>query len=179
MFCAGNRCGKTIAGAYEVALHLTGLYPDWWVGRRFHGPIDAWVAGQKAEGTRNIVQKELLGKWGRLGTGMVPHAHLLDTTRRERPSNAIDTAFVQHVSGGVSTLGFKAYSEGPGAFQGTAKHLIWFDEECSMDVYTEALLRTAIVEGEPDGGIVIVTFTPLLGWTQVVDAFLGAGEGVV
>lgn len=29
-FIAGNRCGKSEAGAYETALHLTGRYPHWW-----------------------------------------------------------------------------------------------------------------------------------------------------
>ena len=32
---AGNRVGKTESiGGYETALHLTGQYPNWWVGRR-------------------------------------------------------------------------------------------------------------------------------------------------
>ncbi len=179
MFCAGNRVGKTIAGAYESALHLTGAYPDWWVGRRFSGPIEAWIAGQKSDTTRDIVQMELMGKWGNFGTGMIPYAAIIDWTTKGRPAQALDTVQVRHVSGGVSTLGFKNYSEGPDAFQGTAKHLIWFDEECSIEVYAEALIRTAIVPGEEEGGIVLLTFTPLHGWTSVVDSFLGRNEGVV
>src|SRR5688572_4684804 len=35
---AANRSGKTTMNAYETALHLTGLYPDWWPGRRFNHP---------------------------------------------------------------------------------------------------------------------------------------------
>jgi hypothetical protein len=43
---AANRVGKTFGvGGYETTLHLTGRYPDWWEGRRFAGPIEAWVAG--------------------------------------------------------------------------------------------------------------------------------------
>lgn len=34
---AGNQLGKTWAGANEMAMHLTGAYPDWWQGRRFGG----------------------------------------------------------------------------------------------------------------------------------------------
>jgi hypothetical protein len=35
-FMAANRVGKTWgAGGYELTLHLTGDYPDWWEGRRF------------------------------------------------------------------------------------------------------------------------------------------------
>ena len=35
LFSAGNQLGKTFAGGMEVAFHLTGIYPDWWKGRRF------------------------------------------------------------------------------------------------------------------------------------------------
>ena len=34
LFRAGNQLGKTWSSAYEIAYHLTGLYPDWWTGRR-------------------------------------------------------------------------------------------------------------------------------------------------
>jgi phage terminase large subunit-like protein len=179
MFCAGNRVGKTITGAYETALHLTGLYPAWWVGRRFSGPIDAWVAGQTASTTRDVVQLELCGKFSDLGTGMIPFDCIVEWTKKTAPKEAYDTLYIKHVSGGISSLGFKSYAEGPGNFQGTAKHLIWFDEECDIRCYAEAMMRTAVLHDEPAGGIVMVTFTPLLGWTEVVDSFLGRAEGVV
>src|ERR1035441_9711521 len=36
LMLAANRVGKTEGvGGYELTLHLTGQYPDWWVGRRF------------------------------------------------------------------------------------------------------------------------------------------------
>ena len=40
---AGNRVGKSMSGAAELAMHVTGRYPDWWQGRRFHNPIVAWA----------------------------------------------------------------------------------------------------------------------------------------
>jgi hypothetical protein len=61
-FMAGNRVGKTVAGAYETSLHLTGLYPAWWPGVRFDRPGDWWVASDTAETTRDIVQMELCGR---------------------------------------------------------------------------------------------------------------------
>ena len=179
MFCAGNRVGKTIAGGYETSVHLTGQYPEWWEGRRFDCPIDAWVAGQKKDTTRDIVQYELLGKWDDFGTGLIPGEAIIDWTRKDGTPEAVDIVRVKHVSGGISTVGFKAYAEGAGAFQGTAKHLVWFDEECTLRVYTEALLRTAIVPGCIEGGIVLLTFTPLLGWSEVVDSFLRSGDPVI
>ena len=45
LFMAANRTGKTETGAYEMACHLTGRYPDWWQGRRFSEPINAWACG--------------------------------------------------------------------------------------------------------------------------------------
>jgi hypothetical protein len=33
-------------GGFETTLHLTGDYPEWWEGRRFDHPIEAWVAGE-------------------------------------------------------------------------------------------------------------------------------------
>ena len=49
-FIAANRIGKSVAGGYEMACHLTGDYPDWWEGRKFDGPISAWAAGMSYGG---------------------------------------------------------------------------------------------------------------------------------
>jgi hypothetical protein len=35
LLMAGNQVGKTLAAAMETAMHVTGLYPDWWQGHRF------------------------------------------------------------------------------------------------------------------------------------------------
>ena len=32
MLIAANQVGKTLCAAAEVAMHMTGLYPDWWEG---------------------------------------------------------------------------------------------------------------------------------------------------
>jgi phage terminase large subunit-like protein len=173
-FVAGNRCGKTIAGAYEVACHLTGEYPAWWEGRRFEVPTDIWAAGDTNKTVRDIITHELLGPANQRGTGMIPGDSIVDISTARGVADAIDTVFVQHVSGFVSTLGFKSYSEGRANFQGTSKHLIWFDEEPPMDVYVEALMRTMVVPGDDRGGLCILTFTPLSGWSEVVNSFLGS-----
>lgn len=173
---AANRVGKTTAGAYETALHLTGAYPDWWTGKRFDAPVRWWAAGKTNETTKEIVQTELLGsiefRSGRKrpsGTGMVPGAAIGDLSFKAGVPDLIDTISVRHVSGGWSTLGIKAYAQGRGAFEGTAQHGIWVDEEPPMDVYAEALTRTLTTSG-----IVLATFTPLEGMSDVVMAFLDA-----
>ena len=62
-FMAANRVGKTEGGGgYELTLHLTGRYPEWWEGRRFNHPIDAWAAGDTNETVRDIIQLKLMGR---------------------------------------------------------------------------------------------------------------------
>src|ERR1700730_19347337 len=61
---AGNRMGKTEVGAYEMACHLTGLYPDDWPGRKWDRPIKAWVGGVSTETNRNVTQAKLFGEPG-------------------------------------------------------------------------------------------------------------------
>lgn len=174
---AANRVGKTLSmGGYETACHLTGLYPDWWPGRRFRRPIRAWVAGKTNETTRDIVQATLVGEVihddGRKsvsGTGVVPGDKLGELSWKQGIPDLLDTVKVRHVSGAWSVLGFKSYQQGRGAFEGTAQHLIWMDEEPPLDVYGEALIRTATT-----GGIVMLTFTPLEGLSETVMQFLPA-----
>jgi phage terminase large subunit-like protein len=99
-------------------------------------------------------------------------AHLIahTTTARGLPG-ALEGARIKHVSGGESILGFKSYEQGRPSFEGTAKHVIWDDEEPPMDVYTEQLLRTMTTKG-----VVLVTFTPLQGMSEVVTGFLEPSE---
>lgn len=179
MLRCANRVGKTISGAYEVTGHLTGEYPHWWPGKRFDHPTDIWVAGKTGETTRDIIQAELFGKVvtydgrkGFDGTGMVPGNMIGSVTWRSGLADAADTVRIRHVaSNGWSTLGFKSYNQGRGSFEGTAKDVIWCDEEPPGDVYNEALIRLMTT-----GGIMIITFTPLEGLSQVVMGFMPQNE---
>ena len=172
LFMAANRVGKTEgAGGYETTLHLTGEYPHWWEGRRFDRPVRALVAGDTARTLREIVQRKLLGPAGDFGTGLIPAAALLMATAKPGNAETVDTVRVRHVSGGVSTLTFRSYDQGRRAFQGDEQDFVWMDEEPPLDVYTEALMRTMTT-----GGFVMLTFTPLNGWTEVVRLFLGSPE---
>lgn len=181
-FMAGNRVGKTRAGACEMSYHLTGKYPHWWEGKRFSKPIEAWAAGSTGQTVRDIIQAELLGKLNPdknskpedpigLGTGMIPLVDISRTRMRSGVSDAVEMAYVRHVSGGTSILGFKSYDQGRRSFEGTAKSVIWLDEECPMDVYIECLTRTMTT-----GGVIYLTFTPLNGLTDVVLRFMPASR---
>jgi phage terminase large subunit-like protein len=173
LFMAGNRVGKTETGGFEVACHLTGLYPEWWAGKRFDHPVEAWGVGCTSLDTRNIIQEKLCGKHGMpslQGTRMIPKDRILRTTLARGVSDAFDTVQVQHstdgVNDGISTIAFKSYEQGREKFQGTALHVGWCDEMPSLnqlDVYAEFGTR---LQGT---GIMIITATPLL--NTLVDLF--------
>lgn len=177
-FIAGNRTGKTESGGgFEFVHHLTGRYPQWWTGRRFDKPVQTWAAGDTAKTVRDIIQAKLLGKIGEFGTGLIPAEYLLRTTPKQGVPDAIDTIYVQHISGSVSQATLKSYDQGRESFQGTEMDVIWLDEEPPLDVYTECVLRTMDTSGTGDhNGILMLTFTPLMGMSETVMQFLPGGE---
>ena len=171
-FVAANRVGKTVGAAFEMTSHLTGLYTPWWNGKRFDEPINAWAAGDTAKTVRDIIQAELLGPVGNpeaLGTGLIPADLILRTTPKHGLADAVETIHVRHASGGTSTLQLKSYDQGRESFQGSSISVGWLDEECPESIYEEVLTRTLTT-----GGIVMLTFTPLLGLTPLVLSFLPA-----
>ena len=167
---AGNQLGKTLGGAAEMAMHLTGEYPAWWQGHRFTKAITALAGSESYELTRDGVQRLLIGPpaneedWG---TGYIPQRAIQDRTRRMGVSNALDSVTVKHVSGGASTLLFKAYEQGRGKWQANTVDYVWFDEEPPSDVYFEGITRT-----NATGGMIMLTFTPLKGMSDVVGRYL-------
>lgn len=175
---AANRIGKTEgAGGYETALHLTGLYPDWWEGSWFDAPVKFWAAGKTNETTRDIVQNKLFGDVKGsgpskrvTGTGLIPLDNIGDISWKQGVSDLIDKVEIKHASGGTSILGLKSYQQGRGAFEGTEQDGIWLDEEPPMDIYGECLIRTATTDG-----LIYMTFTPLDGMTQTVLQFIPKG----
>jgi phage terminase large subunit-like protein len=169
---AGNRIGKTEgAGGYETTLHMIGYYPHWWAGRRFDKPISAWASGTTNMTTRDIVQKKLLGPINAIGTGVIPGDSIVKMNRKAGVQDAFESIVVKHSSGGESVLCLKSYEQGRKAFEGTEQDVIWLDEEPPADIYGECLIRTMTTDG-----IIICTFTPLEGITEVVKSFLPGGQ---
>lgn len=173
LMMAANRVGKTEGvGGYETTLHLTGQYPAWWVGRRFSHPIKAWAAGDTSKTVREILQDKLLGAVGSWGTGLLPGDSISRIVRSTGGiADTVDTIYVKHISGGESKLVFKSYDQRREAFQGTEQDLIWLDEEPPQDIYVECLIRTMTTNG-----LVLLTFTPLYGMSEVVLMFLPDGK---
>jgi phage terminase large subunit-like protein len=172
---AGNQLGKTLAGGFEWAMHLTGRYPDWWRGRVFDRPVRLWAAGVTGESTRDNPQRVLVGPPQRKeawGAGAIPADALVSWTAARGAPDALDSVVVRWGGGAdvqprESVLAFKSYEKGREKWQGETLDGVWFDEEPPLAIYSEGLTRT-----NATGGIVIVTFTPLLGMSEVVQRFL-------
>lgn len=167
LLIAANQVGKTYSGAAECAYHLTGLYPDDWRGRRFEEPITMWVGSVTRETTRDAAQRLLLGRDPDYGTGLVPLACIEGIDKAQGIPGTVARALVKHKSGRTSYLLFKSYDQGREKWQGDTVDFIWFDEEPPPDIYSEGLTRT-----NATGGGIMLTFTPLLGMSEVVQRFL-------
>lgn len=182
LFRAGNRLGKSECGSAEMAYHLTGQYPDDWKGRKFTRPIKGWAASDTGTTTRDVVQTKLCGPYADpalYGSGMIPRDCVkwkTDVTLARGVTDLFDTILVTHRTNGVvdgkSILTFKTYEQGRKKWQGDAIDVIWCDEECDEDVYSEGLARIAPTRADEPGGIIYMTATPLLGRTKIIIRFM-------
>lgn len=174
LLSAGNQQGKTYAGAAEMAYHLTGEYPDDWLGRRFTHPITAWICGESTLLVRDVQQQKLCGEPGleeAFGTGTIPRDAFKGKPSLARGiTDAFDTIHVIHKTDGVvdgtSVAKFKSYEQGRAKFQGRPVDLVWGDEEPPMEIYTEMLARIAATDGS-----IFITFTPVNGLTELWERF--------
>jgi phage terminase large subunit-like protein len=179
---AGNRTGKTVQAGFLTAVCATGLYPDWWGAdwKRYKGPIDAWVAGTTNETTRDILQKKLfgpviIGPNGRKalsGTGIIPKECIVNPpVWKAGVVDLIDSVRIVHVSGDYSYIGMKSYNQGRGSFEGTERNFLWLDEEPPLDIFGECVIRTM----NQEGGLIVLTFTPLNGLSDTAVGFMPGG----
>lgn len=170
LFMAGNQLGKTWAGAFEIAMHVTGRYPATWTGRRFNYATRWMVGSESSELTKKGIQRLLLGppelreEWG---TGAIPFDCIRDTSMKQGVPDAVASIVVKHECGEDSVIQFNSYDQGRTKWQADTVDGVWFDEEPPLPIYSEGLTRT-----NATGGMVFVTFTPLLGMSEVVKRFL-------
>jgi len=164
---AGNQLGKTTSAAYETAFHLTGIYPEWWDGKRFDKQTMGWAASVTTESTRDNAQYKLLGDINNIGSNCIIHKdYIMDYSKARGISDMLDTVWIRHTSGKNSILQFKSYEKGREKWQGPSLDFVWFDEEPPLNIYMEGLSRTNATQG-----LVYLTFTPLLGMSDVVMRF--------
>lgn len=163
---AGNQLGKTLAGAAETTAHLTGIYPEWWEGHRLNRAGLIWVGGVTGESTRDGPQNKLFGTMGEPGSGLIPTSSILNIGSARGIKDAIDFARIRNKNGGESVISFKNYAQGRQKWQAASVDVVWEDEEPPDEIHSEAISRT-----NATGGIVYLTFTPLMGMTRLVFDF--------
>lgn len=167
LMLAANRIGKTFGiGGYETVLHLTGRYPEWWRGRTFKRPVKCLVAGDTSKTVKEIIQEKLFGG-SEHGTGLIPKSCIQKVIPKPNVPDAIEKAYIKHVSGGLSQIYLKSYEQGRESFQGTEYDVVWLDEEPPLNIYIECLMRTMTTNG-----LVLLTFTPINGLSDVLRHFL-------
>jgi phage terminase large subunit-like protein len=169
LLMAGTQLGKTMSAGAETAMHVTGEYPKWWNGRVFKEPVSCWVSGPTSQMTRDNPQLMLMGPPNEWGTGMIPGRSIYEIKRATHGvSDAIESVIIKHTpTGKYSRILFKSYDQGRIRWQGATIHFIWMDEEPPEDVYDEARPRVQVKKG-----FIMMTFTPLLGMTEVIDRFM-------
>jgi len=60
LFSAGNRSGKSTAGAVEIVLHCTRKYPDWFpMERRFFGPVKCVIVATENAIIEKVIEPKL------------------------------------------------------------------------------------------------------------------------
>jgi phage terminase large subunit-like protein len=173
---AGNRTGKTHTASAENSFHANGRYPSDWKGKTFNKPVNIWCIGQTHDTTRDILQKYLLGSRYDIGSGFIPKEDIERVTSKPGIQDAIQDAHIKHYTKGVfdgySHIQFKSYVQGVEAFMGTAQDVIHLDEEpYPVSIYTECLIRTMTTDG-----IIMCTFTPKMGLSEVVLSFAPGGK---
>lgn len=174
----GNRIGKTLSiGGYEAALHLTGLYPSWWKGKRYERPILIWAAGTKTAKVRDVNQRFLLGSlhqrkgFTQANGGLIPAARIGRLTRRTGVADAVDQVIVNHIQGFENVCTFKSYEEGRTSFEAEGVDFIWLDEEPPKPIYDECKMRILTTRG-----CILSTFTPVEGMTETVLSLLEGSD---
>ena len=169
---ASNQTGKSETAMSLVACLATGVIPDWWKGRKYDRPVKIMVAGVDSNHNKNVLQEKLFGSnnWrlkAERGSGMIPKDYIIDEAAVTIRGDDLSSIKIRHVTGGMSEILFRAYSQGREAAQGFQADFIVIDEQPKDDFWSEALLRTAATDG-----CVVCSFTPLKGMTGLVSELM-------
>ncbi|EEO4608483.1 hypothetical protein G6S93_004409 [Salmonella enterica] len=183
---AGNRVGKTWCGAYEMATHITGRYPDWWKGRKIEGSGRLyWCVGVDLKMVRDIQQKELLGTANAtiteaIGTGTIPRECIRLDKGVIKDGPRIESIQIKHVDGGYNTLEFFGSTDKGQGLMGKEVIFAWVDEESpySEAIWSQLNMRVANADGPGADGSILITATPEVGETPLNKRFVDNESGI-
>jgi phage terminase large subunit-like protein len=169
-FFGANRSGKSMATSAENSMHITGNYPvdsfdsdgnPWsWNGYVYDQPVNVWVAGVTNKETFQSLKKYYLGGPG----GKIGYIHPSLIAKKDEQQQIY---YIKHSSGGLSTLRFKSYEQGPDSWQAETLDIIHMDEEPPSKIYSEAITRTASTSPNHHG-MILLSMTPLKGITSLM-----------
>ena len=143
-FCAGNRSGKSTAGAMEIAWAVTKKYPDWFPQeRRFKRPVKIRVATDRFFKIDSVIEPKL--------RSYLPKGEIVRV--RRSPQGYISKLITKD----GSTMEFLTMEQDLMAFEGQDLDLFWGDEPIERRRYI-ATQRGLIDRA----GLTILTFTPLI-----------------
>lgn len=173
MIMAGNRSGKSYLSCYEVACHLTGIYPIWWDeigGKRLSRACDWVIIGEETKLLRLSIVDTLLGPLDARGTKMIRRTNLdlASLTETKKSETTISSFRVKHISGAYCNVEFRTYEMPRTSFQAFTANIL-FDEEPPEDIYLECLMRPLTLGID---GMTIMNFTPMKGPTKLLTNFL-------
>ena len=150
LFIGGNRSGKTVGGACEAAMRLTGI-----MEYRIEDPVGSdnfiMIEGRKdlpkppvrlrgvaVDITRgiNLIMIPELKKW-------IPPSFLIKGSWEDSYSKSDMILTLEN----GSTIEFMSYEQQVEKFAGTSRHGIWFDEEPPEAIFNENMARLIDVGG--------------------------------
>lgn len=134
--------------------------------------MDAAVIGKTNRAVRDVMQTALLGPVHTLGTGLIPRECLAkNPSKQQGVPDMVDTIFVKHISGGISTIKLFSCQMDVGVIMGQDWDIAGFDEEPDKAWSDQARMRVVSRRGR-----MFYTFTPEDGYTEVVNELLEMPE---
>ncbi|EKE9051047.1 terminase family protein [Salmonella enterica] len=175
---AGNRLGKTYGGAYEMAYHITGRYPDWWQGKRINSSGHKfWCIGVNLRMVKDIQQEKLLGTSNitmieEVGTGTIPRECIILDRGLEKNGAQVESIRIKHTDGGFNTLEFYG-STNQDSLMGRKVACVWMDEEApnSSEIFDQVSMRVTNALEIGEDGLIYITATPEQGETELNKKF--------
>lgn len=127
-----NRSGKTVAGVVEMAIHLTGHYPEWWIDeKKWNKAIKArFFTTDFKKGVGEVLQDKI-AEW-------FPEGAIKD--REKNNAGIYDKYWIKHESGKISSFDIMTYEQQARMGEGWSGHMAWYDE-CPPESHRIATLR--------------------------------------